>query len=131
MDIVIYPHYLTIIRMSIRIHTRPHDPVIYEIANEMGIYICAETALKELPKVKKIICSLDSTRPVYFEGDSSLWDESAQDITSRHYGMEITGEGWWDKTRPLNVGEMGGKCCFREWRAGFCCKHRVCKAFKR
>ncbi len=145
----------------IRMHTGPHDPIVYEIANEMGIYICGETALhgshgdlatgrpefwknafdhirrfvqrdrnevslvlwsagnemrwngpvhltlQEHPKVKELIHRLDPTRPVYFEGDSSLWDESKQEIISRHYGLEIAGEGWWDKSRPLHIGEMG------------------------
>lgn len=145
----------------VRMHTGPHDPVVYEIANEMGIYVCGETALhgsfgdlatgapefwdnaadhvrrfvkrdrneaclvlwsagnemrwnapidrtlREYPKIAAIMRELDPTRPVYFEGDSSLWDESAQEIISRHYGLEIAGEGWWDKSRPLHVGEMG------------------------
>jgi beta-galactosidase len=145
----------------LRLHTGPHDPIVYEIANEMGIYICGETALhgshgdlatgnpefwvnafdhvrrfvlrdrnevslilwsagnemrwnapvhltlQEHPKVKELIQRLDPTHPVYFEGDSSLWDESKQEMISRHYGLEIAGEGWWDKSRPLHVGEMG------------------------
>ncbi len=145
----------------IRMHTGPHDPIVYQIANEMGIYVCGETGLHgsfgnlatgepefwtntfehvrrfvkrdrnqvclvmwsagnemrwnapihltltEHPKTKDVIKSLDPTHPVYFEGDSSLWDESAQEMISRHYGLEIAGEGWWDKSRPLHVGEMG------------------------
>ena len=143
----------------VRLHTGPHDPIVYEVANEMGIYICGETALhgsgrglavgqqdfwknafehakrfvqrdrnevcivlwsacnemrhnppleltvKELPKVAQVIKRLDPTRPVYCEGDSSLWDETKQAIISRHYG-DVTGEGWWDKAQPLLVGEM-------------------------
>ncbi|MBQ3141736.1 MAG: hypothetical protein IJC25_07220, partial [Clostridia bacterium] len=61
----------------------------------------------ELPRLRKLFNELDPTRPAYHEGDSSLWDEKAeQDILSRHYGREASGIGWWDHQKPLHSGEM-------------------------
>jgi len=65
-----------------------------------------EKIITNLPKLKKLINDLDPTRPAYHEGDSSLWDESEQDIISRHYGKDAVGADWWDETKPLHVGEM-------------------------
>lgn len=61
---------------------------------------------KKLPAIGEIYRRLDPTRPVYFDGDSSLWDEHKQQIISRHYGSVCAGMGWWDKSRPLSSGEM-------------------------
>lgn len=63
-------------------------------------------AFHNLPKLKRLFNELDPTRPAYHEGDSSLWDEHLQDIISRHYGKECSGEGWWDGKKPLHSGEM-------------------------
>ncbi|MEM4248482.1 MAG: glycoside hydrolase family 2 TIM barrel-domain containing protein, partial [Candidatus Nanoarchaeia archaeon] len=63
-------------------------------------------AFYNLPKLKRLFNELDPTRPAYHEGDSSLWDEHSQDIISRHYGKECSGEGWWDGKKPLHSGEM-------------------------
>lgn len=65
-----------------------------------------EKTILNLPKLKQLINNLDPTRPAYHEGDSSLWDESRQDIISRHYGKDAAGADWWDETKPLHVGEM-------------------------
>jgi len=65
-----------------------------------------EKILKHLPEIKNLINELDPTRPAYHEGDSSLWDESSQDIVSRHYGKDGVGADWWDEKKPLHFGEM-------------------------
>ena len=60
----------------------------------------------ELPKIKTLFNKLDPTRPAYFEGDTTLWNEKPQDIISRHYGKECSGIGWWNKKQPLHSGEI-------------------------
>ena len=65
-----------------------------------------EKTVKNLPKLKQLINTLDPTRPAYHEGDSSLWDETEQDIISRHYGKDAVGADWWDRSKPLHIGEM-------------------------
>jgi len=81
--------------------------ILYSCGNELR-WNCRENELmkKEAPKIRALFNELDPTRIAYHEGDSSLWDESTQEMLSRHYGKDASGIGWWDKTRPLNSGEM-------------------------
>jgi len=65
-----------------------------------------EKTINNLPKLKQLINTMDPTRPAYHEGDSSLWDETKQDIISRHYGKDAVGADWWDQSKPLHIGEM-------------------------
>lgn len=144
-----------------RLHTSPSTPLTFDLADEEGILITAETGIhgsagaqasdepvywqnardhirrlvrrdknhpsiilwsvenemrwngnatslceEELPKLRKLFYELDPTRPAYHEGDSSLWNESTQEIYSRHYGKECSGLGWWKRDKPLHAGEM-------------------------
>ncbi|MFZ2657265.1 MAG: glycoside hydrolase family 2 TIM barrel-domain containing protein [Victivallales bacterium] len=59
-----------------------------------------------LPRLRKLFNELDPTRTAYHEGDSSLWNESEQEIISRHYYKACAGTGWWKRERPLHSGEM-------------------------
>ncbi len=81
--------------------------VLYSCGNELR-WNCRENELmkKEAPKIRALFNELDPTRVAYHEGDSSLWDETTQEMLSRHYGKDASGIGWWDKSRPLNSGEM-------------------------
>jgi hypothetical protein len=81
--------------------------ILWSVENEMR-WNCGDTPLtsKELPELRKLLNELDPTRAAYHEGDSSLWDESRQQIISRHYGRNSFGAGWWDRKQPLHVGEM-------------------------
>lgn len=63
--------------------------------------------LQNLPRIRKLFEKLDPTRPAYHEGDTTCFNERELSILSRHYGREITGMAWWDKTRPLHSGEFG------------------------
>ena len=144
----------------IRTHMFPHPRLVLELADEMGILVCLESAfafgsnfaieqeafwqaaeqhardnvafagnhpsvilysvgnevrwsgnqaaiIRNYPRLWKIYDAMDPDRIAYCDGDSSLWDERTQKIISRHYGFECTGEGWWDRGRPLHVGEVG------------------------
>lgn len=81
--------------------------VLYSCENEMR-WGGSDNAVtkKQLPLLRKLFNELDPTRIAYHEGDSSLWDETTQDLISRHYGKDVAGTGWWDHTRPLHSGEM-------------------------
>ncbi|MDD5707273.1 MAG: glycoside hydrolase family 2 TIM barrel-domain containing protein, partial [Kiritimatiellae bacterium] len=84
-----------------------------------------------LPQLRKLFNALDPTRAAYHEGDSSLWNESEQEIISRHYYKACAGTGWWKRERPLHSGEMslyhyagpnntahlGGDRCWASFRA--------------
>lgn len=87
---------------------RNHPSVImWSVCNEFRWNGCGlDRALVELPRLGALFRSLDPTRLAYYEGDTSLWDERAQDLTSRHYGKVCSGVGWWDRSRPLHSGEM-------------------------
>jgi beta-galactosidase len=144
----------------IRTHTFPHPEFMIDMADEMGILVCLESAwffsyeqamdkeeywqnareyahdivntyknhpsvifwssgnevrwgwdinavIKNGPEVEKVYQEMDPTRVVYSEGSTSLWDERKQPLISRHYGLECTGEEFWDKSKPLLVGEFG------------------------
>ncbi len=143
-----------------RTHTFPHPEIVLDIADEMGVLICLESAwffthgqaidkeeawkggeqhvrdiirrdknhpsiilwsvgnevrwgwnrnavIENMPRLRKLYEKLDPTRIPYHDGDSSLWDERTQHLISRHYGYECTGEDWWDRSKPLHVGEVG------------------------
>ena len=144
----------------IRTHTFPHPKFMIDMADEMGILVCIESAwffsfaqamdkeeywqnardcardivntyknnpsvifwssgnevrwglninavIKNGPGVEKVYQEMDPTRVVYSDGSTSLWDERQQPLISRHYGLECTGEEFWDKSKPLHVGEFG------------------------
>jgi len=144
----------------IRTHTFPHPEFMIDMADEMGIVVCLESAwffsfdqamdkeeywqnarnyardivntyknhpsvifwssgnevrwgwninavIKNGPGVEKVYKEMDSTRVIYSDGSTSLWDERQQPLISRHYGLECTGEEFWDKSKPLHVGEFG------------------------
>jgi beta-galactosidase len=144
----------------IRTHTFPHPEFMIDMADEMGILVCLESAwffsfeqamdkeeywqnardhardivntyknhpsvifwssgnevrwgwninavIKNGPGVEKVYKEMDPTRVVYSDGSTSLWDERQQPLISRHYGLECTGEEFWDKSKPLHVGEFG------------------------
>ncbi len=86
--------------------------IMWSVENEMrwnqkgDELLYPEKIIKNLPELRTLINKLDPTRPAYHEGDSSLWDETDQQIISRHYGKDAVGADWWDETKPLHVGEM-------------------------
>lgn len=81
--------------------------VMWSVENEMRWNRdSSNLARHRLPELRKLFNKLDPTRPAYHEGDSSLWNESEQDVISRHYGKECSGIGWWDRRQPLHSGEM-------------------------
>ena len=81
--------------------------VLWSVENEARWNPHTTRQLEEtLPQLRKLFNELDPTRPAYHEGDSSLWNESEQDIISRHYYKACAGTGWWEKDRPLHSGEM-------------------------
>jgi hypothetical protein len=81
--------------------------ILWSVANETRWCHNRRAVRTHLPTLRRLYERLDPTRIPYHEGDSSLWDERTQHIISRHYGVESTGEDWWDKSRPLHVGELG------------------------
>lgn len=81
--------------------------ILWSVCNEMRWNGDRTTAsLTELPKLKALFEELDPSRPSYFEGDTSLWEERSQAILSRHYGKDCSGLGWWDRSRVLTCGEL-------------------------
>jgi hypothetical protein len=81
--------------------------ILYSVGNEVRWSGNQPAIIRNCPRLRAIYEQIDPTRIAYHDGDSSLWDERTQAIISRHYGLECTGEGWWDRSRPLHVGEMG------------------------
>ena len=81
--------------------------ILWSVENEARWNAHTTRQLEEtLPQLRKLFNALDPTRPAYHEGDSSLWNESEQEITSRHYYKACAGVGWWTGDRPLHSGEM-------------------------
>ncbi len=88
--------------------------ILWSVENEMrwnediGGTHCNDSTLmrQELAKCRTLVKELDPTRPVYHDGDSSLWNETKQEIISRHYGKGCAGIGWWKKDKPLLSTEM-------------------------
>lgn len=87
--------------------------ILWSVENEMRWNLKGDELdypkkiIENLPKLKALINQLDPSRYAYHEGDSSLWDESKQDIISRHYGKDAAGADWWDEKKPLHLGEIG------------------------
>ncbi len=81
--------------------------VFWSVANETRWCHNRNAIINKLPGLRSVYEELDPTRIPYHEGDSSLWDERTQHMLSRHYGTECTGEDWWNKEKPLHVGEVG------------------------
>ena len=85
-----------------------HPSIIFwSVANEARWSGQQRAVIDNLPRLYDLYEELDPTRIPYYDGDSSLWDERKQHLLSRHYGFSCTGEGSWDKTQPLHVGEIG------------------------
>lgn len=61
---------------------------------------------QELPRLRALFNQLDPTRVAYHDGDSTLWNEGAQILLSRHYGKRCSGLEWWDRKQPLLSSEM-------------------------
>ena len=144
----------------IRTHTFPHPQFVIDMADEMGILVCLESAwfmsgsqamdkgefwdnakdhaldnikyyknhpsvilwstgneirwgwninevIRHGPEIQQIYEEKDPTRVAFSDGSTSLWDERTQKVISRHYGVECAGEEFWDRTKPLHVGEFG------------------------
>lgn len=91
------------------VHTYKNYPsiILYSVGNEVRWSGNQPAIIKNTPRLRALYEQLDSTRIPYHDGDSPLWDEREQHLMSRHYGLETTGEGWWDKSKPLHVGEVG------------------------
>ena len=81
--------------------------ILWSVGNEVRWGWNRTLTVQNMPRLRKLYEELDPTRIAYHDGDSSLWDEREQSLISRHYGLECTGEGWWDKSKPLHVGEVG------------------------
>ncbi len=81
--------------------------ILWSVGNEMRWNPHSTRQLEEnLPELRKLLNQLDPSRPAYHEGDSSLWNESEQDLVSRHYYKACAGTGWWKGDQPLHSGEM-------------------------
>ncbi len=81
--------------------------ILWSVGNETRWSGNQGAIIRNAPRLRALYEELDPTRIAYHDGDSSLWDERHQPLLSRHYGFECAGDGWWDKRRPLHVGEVG------------------------
>ncbi|MFA6134214.1 MAG: glycoside hydrolase family 2 TIM barrel-domain containing protein [Phycisphaerae bacterium] len=81
--------------------------ILYSVGNECRWNADRPAIIANFPRLRKYYAEVDPTRIAYHDGDSSLWDEREQRLMSRHYGLECTGGRWWDRSRPLHVGELG------------------------
>jgi beta-galactosidase len=159
----------------LRMHAMPYPPVFYEVADEMGLLIVAESGIygssnnyalgaadfwdncathltarvlrdrnhpsvfawsaenevlaaagqswaAQVAALKPVVAALDTTRPIYFEGDGD--PEGAADIESTHYPWELSATntaipesmyalapggaaaGFWDRKKPMIIGEF-------------------------
>lgn len=159
----------------LRLHAMPYPPVFYDVADEMGLLIVAESGVygssgnyalnaddfwancadhltarvlrdrnhpsvfawsaenemlaafgqswaAKVAALKPVISALDTTRPIYFEGDGD--PESDGDMESTHYPLEITTSGtaipesayvlapgqpranFWDRKKPMLISEF-------------------------
>ena len=95
------------IRDIVRTYKNYPSIILYSVGNEVRWSGNQPAIIKNTPGLRKLYEELDPTRIPYHDGDSPLWDERTQHLLSRHYGLECTGEGWWDKSKPLHVGEVG------------------------
>lgn len=81
--------------------------ILWSVGNECRWNANQRAIVKNMPRLRAVYEELDPTRIAYHDGDSSLWDERTQQLMSRHYGLECSGEHGWDRSRPLHVGELG------------------------
>jgi hypothetical protein len=159
----------------LRLHAMPYPPVFYDVADEMGLLLVAESGIygssgnyalsaadfwdncvthltdrvlrdrnhpsvfawsaenemlaafgqswaAKVAALKPVVTALDTTRPVYFEGDGD--PQGAGDLESTHYPWEITtsntaipesayalapggqNAGFWDRKKPMLIGEF-------------------------
>lgn len=159
----------------LRLHAMPYPPVFYDVADEMGLLLVAESGIygssgnyalgaddfwancaehltarvirdRNHPSVfawsaenemlaafgqswaakvaafKPVVSALDTSRPIYFEGDGD--PQSAGDLESTHYPLEITTGGtaipesayilapgqsranFWDRRKPMLISEF-------------------------
>jgi beta-galactosidase len=159
----------------LRLHAMPYPPVFYDVADEMGLLIVAESGIygssgnyaldaadfwdncvthltnrvlrdrnhpsvfawstenemlaafgqswaAQVATLKPVVTALDTTRPVYFEGDGD--PEGVADLESTHYPWEITtsntaipesayalapggvNAGFWDREKPMLISEF-------------------------
>jgi beta-galactosidase len=159
----------------LRLHAMPYPPVFYDVADELGLLIVAESGIygssgnyalsaadfwancathltarvlrdrnhpsvfawsaenemlaafgqswaAKVAALKPVISALDTSRPIYFEGDGD--PQGAGDLESTHYPLEITtsntaipesayalapGEpdaGFWDRKKPMLISEF-------------------------
>jgi hypothetical protein len=159
----------------LRLHAMPYPPVFYDVADELGLLIVAESGIygssgnyaldasdfwdncvthltarvlrdrnhpcvfawsaenemlaafgqswaAQVATLKPVVTALDTTRPVYFEGDGD--PEGVADLESTHYPWEITtsntnipesayalapggaNAGFWDREKPMMIGEF-------------------------
>ena len=96
------------IRRLVRRDKNHPSVVLWSVENEMRwLGVKTRLVFEQLPELRRYFNELDPTRPAYHEGDSSMWNESEQPIISRHYQKSCSGIGWWDRSRPLHVGEVG------------------------
>jgi beta-galactosidase len=159
----------------LRLHAMPYPSVFYDVADEMGLLLVAESGIygssgnyaldaadfwdncathltarvlrdrnhpsvfawsaenemlaafgqswaAQVAALKPVASAVDTTRPIYFEGDGD--PEGAGDLESTHYPWEITtsntaipesayalapggaNAGFWDRLKPMLIGEF-------------------------
>lgn len=92
---------------NIYIYKNHPSIIFWSPGNEVRWGWNISAVVKHGPEIQKIYEDKDPTRLAFSDGSTSLWDERSQKIISRHYGVECTGEEFWDKSKPLHVGEFG------------------------
>ena len=92
---------------NIKYYKNHPSVILWSTGNEIRWGWNINEVIKHGPEIQKIYEENDTTRIAFPDGSTSLWDERSQKIISRHYGVECTGEEFWDKTKPLHVGEFG------------------------
>ncbi len=92
---------------NIKYYKNHPSVILWSIGNEIRWGWNISEVIKHGPEIQKIYEEKDPTRVTFADGSTSLWDERSQKLISRHYGVECTGEEFWDKTKPLHVGEVG------------------------
>ncbi len=94
-------------RDNVKYYKNHPSVIFWSTGNEVRWGWNINEVIKHGPEIQKIYEDNDPTRITYSDGSTSLWDERTQKIISRHYGLECTGEEFWDKSKPLHVGEFG------------------------
>jgi hypothetical protein len=101
---------------------RNHPSVVAWSAENEMLAAFGQTWAAEVAALKPVVTALDTTRPVYFEGDGD--PESDGDLESTHYPLEITTSGtaipesayvlapgqprasFWDRKKPMMISEF-------------------------